>query len=87
MELKYIIDKHGNFALFSPVNAHNDMARGFYEKPISAGFCKLERGTNGGNTQAHLIFVRCYGKSTSLGLDSRKEDGGIITKKLNNLYD
>lgn len=87
MKLKYILDQYGNFALFSKVNTHSDTAKGFYSKPVSAGFCNLVRGSNGGKTQGHIIFVDCYGESVSLKLASRKEDSEIITNKINNPYE
>lgn len=85
MELKYILDSYGNFALFSPVNAHNDMARGFYQKPVSAGFCRLH--TKRTLNEESSIEVHCYGESMSLHLASRPEDDDIITRKLNNPYE
>lgn len=85
MELKYILDDYGNFALFSPVNTHSDMARGFHRKPVSAGFCRMA-GSDIEDTKGD-IFVECYGKSISLNLESEVNDGDIITNKLNNNED
>lgn len=85
MELKYILDDYGNFAIFSPVNTHSDMARGMYRKPVSAGFCKIE--TESIEDKGHRKFrisVYCYGRSVSLGLDSQEGDQKIINDKLNN---
>lgn len=82
MRLKYILDEYGNFALFSEANAHNDIAKGFYQKPESAGFCKVLVGSNT-ETKAFVLYVECYGESISLNLKSRPEDSEIITKKLN----
>jgi hypothetical protein len=72
-ELKYIIDKYNNFAIFSKANQHSDIAKSFYSQPIAAGFCHI--------TAEHKI--KCYGKSISLNLQSRKEDSEIIQKALN----
>jgi len=80
MELKYILDEYDNFALFSPVNAHNDIARGFHRKPVSAGFCRIKTGGTIHNPEQ---YVECYGRSISLNLECRPGDGDIITKKLN----
>lgn len=83
MELKYILDDYGNFALFSKVNTHSDMAKGFYKKPVSAGFCRIEAEETHHGERAVVV---CWGESISLNLKSRAEDGDIINKKLNS-YD
>ncbi len=91
MRLKYILDDYGNFAIFSDVNTHSDMARGFYREPVSAGFCTLAVGYKEpskydlGEEQRNLN-IHCFGKSISLGLESREEDEKIINDKLNNIY-
>lgn len=85
MQLKYILDDYGNFAIFSPVNTHSDMARGFYKKPVSAGFCTIA-GVRTDSDKVDEIRVQCYGKSISLNLDSREQDGEIISNKINNIY-
>ena len=81
MRLKYILDKYGNFAIFTEANTHVDMAKGFYQKPISAGFCYLA-GLIPTQKGANDIHVHCFGESVSLGLKSRPEDGQIITNKI-----
>lgn len=90
MKLKYILDEYGNFAIFSDVNTHSDMAKGFYKKPISAGFCTIAVGyyyiNNNKEEEKQNINVHCFGESISLGLESREEDEKIINNKLNN-YD
>ena len=83
MRLKYILDDYGNFAIFSEVNSHDDMAKGFYRKPVSAGFCHLLTECNDGKTEIKYR-IQCYERSTSLNLNSRKEDGKIISDKINN---
>jgi hypothetical protein len=78
--LKYIIDEHGNFAIFSDVNLHSDMAKGFHFKPVSAGFCTIDIGykidTNG--KEETIVNVHCFGESISLKLKGREEDEKII---------
>lgn len=83
MKLKYILDDYGNFALFSEVNSHIDMAKGFYRKPVSAGFCHLNVAYNDGKSEIKYR-VECHGQSVSLNLKSRGEDTKIISDKLNN---
>lgn len=87
MELKYILDDIGNFALFSPVNSHRDMARGFYRHPVSAGFCRILVATKTDGRDELSTVVECYGNSVSLHLESGEYDGSIITAKLNNKYE
>ena len=82
--LKYIIDEHGNFAIFSDVNLHSDMAKGFHFKPVSAGFCTIDVGyyeeqENEETTiEVHKTNVHCFGENISLKLKSREEDEKII---------
>jgi len=76
-ELKYIVTKNNDFAIFSKLSAHTDVARSLYGKPVGAGFCKLF-------WEDDEIKIKCYGRSVSLELLSReKEDEEVIA---NNFY-
>lgn len=81
MELKYIIDKYGNFAMFTKANTHSEIAKGFYSEPVGAGFCNIRQ-----KADSEDVNVHCYGESVSLNLKSREEDENIINNKLNNPY-
>lgn len=82
-KLKYILDNHGNFAIFSCVNTHLSMARGFYRKPISAGFCTIAVGhKQEDGEEKTMTNVHCFGESISLGLKSREEDTDIINENI-----
>ena len=79
--LKYIIDKHGNFAIFSDVNLHSDMAKGFHFKPTSAGFCTIDIGYTKitvGSWGREIVNIHCFGESISLKIKSKEEDEKII---------
>ena len=75
---KYIIfddnDGHGNETpiIFPNKVTHSDMAKAMaeigYARPVSAGFVRV---TAKGN------FI-CSGKSESMGLSSRPDDGGVL---------
>ena len=78
MKLKYILGENGNFAIFNPVNSHQDMARAFYGKVTSAGFCYIDTCDDKQNT-----IAQCFGQSTSLDLKSKEEDSETITKLIN----
>lgn len=89
MELKYILGENGNFAIFSKANTHSEMARGFYGKPVSAGFCQInivEDREYMTSIVKHTLHVECYGESISLHLKSRNEDSEIITRGINSIY-
>lgn len=84
MQQKYVITQHNGFAIFDQGQTHADIARGMYGKPASAGFCRVIVGKPG---DGYPVEVECWGKSISLGLDSRpEEDARIIINKLNNQY-
>jgi len=90
MELKYIIDERGNFAIFSKLATHQSMARGFdtHNKIVGAGFCNIAVGyvgkINPDGSEERNINIHCYGSSSSLNIESREEDEKIINHKLNN---
>lgn len=78
MKLKYILTKPGAFVIFHPVTAHNEMAKGLYGEPVSAGFCYLETNESGDRPT-----IKCFGESISMNLKSRPEDSEYITNKIN----
>lgn len=86
-KLKYILDKYGNFAIFSDGNSHSDMAKGFHFKPVSAGFCTIavryKATEDYFDDIKEIVNVHCFGESISLGLKSKEEDENIINKKIN----
>lgn len=85
MTLKYIITEHKNFALFSEgLESHSVIASRVFGKVVGAGFARISTAEHDHNEYHTKINVECYGKSISLGIDSRKEDGEIINRQLNN---
>lgn len=70
MIMKYIVYEHMMGmevpVVFSTMQNHDDVLKKIHN-PIGAGFCRLENGR----------FI-CYGKSTSLDLDSRGEKDSDI---------
>lgn len=85
-KLKYIIDKYGNFAIFSKNNAHSDIAKGFEFKPVGAGFCTIAVGYKATedcfDDIKEIVNVHCFGESISLELESREEDEKIINENI-----
>jgi hypothetical protein len=79
MKLKYIITSNGDFAIFSELSSHQDIARSMYGKPVSAGFCYIDSTTGTKSSP----FITCFGESTSLNLESTDEDSNILTEKIN----
>lgn len=74
--LKYIVTDKGDFAIFSNLSTHSEMARGLYGKPIGAGFCRIK-------AYSLDTLVTCFGESVTLNLKSAgEEDARIIRKKL-----
>lgn len=88
MELKYLIDKYGNFVIFTHSSRHTDMAKSMYSEPIAGGFCNIKVGYTEDETVPNhervCVNFHCYGESITTGLKSREEDEQIINKKLNN---
>lgn len=84
-DLKYIIValiSHPNFKtaiIFNGMINHCDMIPKGY-KAVSAGFCTISNGL-------HWLFIQTYGKSESLGLESRGIDATIIRKTLERSID
>lgn len=80
MRLKYIVTDHGDFAIFTELSNHSDVARSLYGKPVGAGFCNL---IYAGNLHGMHIQVECFGHSVTLDLESRKEvDAAVINKHI-----
>lgn len=91
MTLKYILDRNGNFAIFSEVQEHFAMSRDFYQKPVSAGFCRIS-AVNGASLKEPIgclpkLEVECFGHSASLNLDSREQDSKIISDRMNGVIE
>lgn len=86
--LKYLIDKSGNFAIFTDVQSHEDMARGMYQKPVGAGFCDIAVGYyQEDGKEKQNVSVHCYGESASLGIKANQHflmDEFEINKIINN---
>lgn len=80
MDLKYIVTQYG-FAIFSAGETHKKIAAGMEEKPIGAGFCRVEVIDHG---YGFIATVHCYGESVSLGIKSRPEDGEFINRRIKN---
>ena len=82
--MKYlIIKKHGLElpVIFSEIESHDEVANklNVLSDLVSAGFCRFEMDENGDGTAA--LSVRCWGKSVSLGIQSRPEDEFLIYKQ------
>jgi len=78
IELKYVVTDENDFAMFSKLSNHNDVARGLYGTPVGAGFCNLRQ-----KVDSEDVSVNCYGRSISLGIKSREEDELVINRKIN----
>lgn len=79
--MKYIVTENNDFAIFTKLSNHNDVARDLYGKPVGAGFCNIRQ-----EADSERVNVHCYGRSVSLGIESREEDEKIINSKIND-YD
>ena len=86
--MKYVIYEHDGIevpVIFTELTQHSDVGVKFH-KPVSGGFVDMEIKTSsadllyrsGGASDSHHISYSCYGKSTSLRLDSRPEDSAIL---------
>jgi hypothetical protein len=83
-EVKYVI-VNGCAIVFSAAIQHKDMV-GYNEKCEGAGFVRFDTETDPtyGDT---IIVAKCYGKSISLGIESRpEEDSRIVTRQITNTY-
>jgi hypothetical protein len=70
-ETKYIVTDKNDFAIFTDLSKHSDVARSLFGKPVGAGFCRIQNNR----------FI-CYGESVSLNLESRLKDEDIINGRL-----
>jgi len=70
MELKYVVTRHGNFAIFPKLTNHSDIANALWGEASGAGFCRFVNGK-----------IECYGKSISL---STTDANGYKTPLLSN---
>lgn len=73
MEFKYIIVDRVKMVLFSHGIEHIDEANG--RNVTSAGFCQIWSDETG-------VGVRCFGRSTSLDIDSNPQRDAVIIKKI-----
>lgn len=74
--LKYIIVEDSgieNAVVFNSILSHADVGFRYARTVVSAGFCYLPDKFN--------WYVTCYGKSITLGIESRDEDAEIIQKQ------
>ena len=92
MRLKYIIFDHYGLeypVIFPELIEHDRMAQKVKEcdtpsKPISAGFIKIKQDLE----YSGLSYIECYGNSTSLNLESKKEiDSEFIKNFLKGEWD
>jgi hypothetical protein len=79
MTPKYVI-VGGSAIVFSPAIQHKDMV-GYNEKCEGAGFVRFE-ATKDPVYGDDIIVAKCYGKSISLGIESREEDSAIVTRQI-----
>lgn len=78
-ELKYVVveNEYGNDCaiVFNRQLLHSSIAQAF-NKVVGAGFCRLYENAEG------EFEYGCYGKSVSLGIESREIDSDILTRQL-----
>lgn len=75
---KYIVIDTGlndEMIIFSFTLNHNDVARNFDGKVISAGFIQF-------SSENDEVVASCYGESVSLGIKSKPETDNIIAAQL-----
>lgn len=72
---KYVMFSNNNFVIFNDVQPHNSFQ--YHGTIVGAGFISF-----GVNSEGN-VEVSCFGKSTSLGIESREEvDSDIINKSM-----
>jgi hypothetical protein len=82
-EAKYVIVE-GSGIIFSAAIQHKDMV-GYNEKCEGAGFVRFRCGKN--DWDEEIVTAHCYGKSISLGIESRpEEDSRILTRQITNPF-
>ena len=80
-QMKYIIVQKGDFEvpiIFSDLITHKDMAQD--ETVLGAGFVQISI-----NYETRDFVVSCYGRSDSIGINSREEDADKILYELNRM--
>lgn len=76
-KVKYIVvDYYNQVIIFPEIIQHKDMADGF--RVLSAGFISFYIDKQLGH---NTINCTCYGKSVSLGIESRGEVDNILVRK------
>lgn len=83
-EVKYVIVE-GCAIVFSAAIQHRDMV-GYNQKCEGAGFVRFDTAIDPeyGDT---IIVAKCYGRSISLGIESRPDiDSMIVTRQLTNPF-
>jgi hypothetical protein len=82
-EVKYVI-VNGCAIVFSAAIQHKDMV-GYNEKCEGAGFVRFYVQKD--EWDEEVVIAKCYGKSISLGIESRpEEDSIIVTRQITNTY-
>lgn len=76
--VKYVI-VDGCAIVFSEAITHSDMVR-YGKKAEGAGFVHFCQEVD--HYGDPVIVAKCYGKSISLGVDSREEDSKIVTQQI-----
>jgi len=85
MRLKYIMDKNNQFVIFSDSITHSSVKSNDLGEIVGAGFCTIACGYDR-DEKEEVVNVHCFGKSISLGIESREIDEEIINEKLHNKY-
>lgn len=81
MDTKYIVYHDGIsevMVIFGELAKHSVIANGIDMDVISAGFLMISYG--GVTSLDKSIRVTCYGKSTSLNIESRPKEDGVLAK-------
>lgn len=80
-KMKYIVTEGNLFVIFSMIEDHSFMAAHFSSKVIGAGFLHFTLDKNMYGEE--ITQVECYGRSTTLDINSRKElDEDIINSAM-----
>ena len=82
LETKYVI-VDGCAIVFSAAIAHSDMVRNG-KKAEGAGFVRFY--INKDEYDEDVVIAKCYGRSISLGIESREEDSTIVTSQIFSMY-
>ena len=79
---KYVIID-GSAIVFSAAIKHSDMVR-HSQTAQGAGFVRFESKLDPTYGDV-LIIAKAYGRSESLGVESREQDSDIITRQISNI--